>query len=399
MSDQAQKSKISLLIAFAVGAALAAIVCLAMPKQQATTDSEATAPTGTVEQVEAAAPFDNANIDYAVTFPSWNKDSASLAEIVEFVSSVTDESSDSYVEPADRIATFDMDGTIICEKAPVYVDYCLTMHRVLDDPSFEATDEERSSMEKIREVAYTQGETYKDVPITKDQLVASAFAGMTQEEFRSYVVDFIDNNEAVGFSGMTYGESFYKPMLEIIDYLRANDFDVWMVSACEREVVRAIVERLGIPEDHVIATDVEFVSTKEGDEDAAEYTMSQDEEIVLGDTLLDEAAKTGKSIAIAREIGKYPLMAFGNSSGDYAMLNYAESNPDHKGMGVLVVADDEAREYGSEEKAKEIYETVKEESWTPFSMRDDWATIYGDKVEKTELPGVEEVETELAEAA
>ena len=76
-----------------------------------------------------------AEIDYAVTFPSWNPESASLKELVEFVSDCTDESGDGYLYPEDRIATFDMDGTILCEKAPVYFDYCLTMYRVLDDPA------------------------------------------------------------------------------------------------------------------------------------------------------------------------------------------------------------------------------------------------------------------------
>lgn len=334
----------------------------------------------------AAAPS-AASVDYAQTFPSWDPDSASLAELVSFVSDVVDEKSPNYLEPADRIATFDMDGTILSEKAPVYLDYCLTMYRVLDDSTYEATEEERDAMQQIRDHAYSEGETFKPETLTKDDVIASAFAGMTPEEFRAYVADFADTVDAVGFSGMTYGESFYKPMLEVIEYLKANDFDVWMVSACEREVVRALVERLGIPVDHVIATDVPYVSTGQGAQDADEYTMEQDEEIVLAAPLAEvEVGKTGKPDAIAREIGKRPVLAFGNSSGDYAMLNYAEGNPDHEGMGFFVVCDDTEREYGSAEKAAEYYDEVEQQSWTAFSMADDWATIYGDGVEKTALP-------------
>ena len=190
---------------------------------------------------------------------------------------------------------------------------------------------------------------------------------------------------------MTYGESFYRPMLEVIDYLKANDFDVWMVSACEREFVRGLMERFDFPYDHVIATDVPYVASGKGDEPADEYNMGQEEEIILGAPLDPvECGKSGKPAAIAREIGKRPILAFGNSTGDYSMLNYAEGNPDHEGMGFFVVCDDTEREYGSDEKAAEYYDIVDKEDWTAISMADDWATIYGENVKKTGLPGVEE---------
>ena len=338
-------------------------------------------------QPEAAA----AGLDYEAVFPSWEPESASLRELVAFVSASVDEADPGYLEPSDRIAVFDMDGTILCEKAPVYVDYCLTMHRVLDDPGYNATEEERDAMQQIRDHAYTVGETYEPAGLTKHDLVASSFAGMTPEEFRAYVVDFADSTQAVGFEGMTYGQSFYKPMIEVIDYLRANDYDVWIVSACEREVVRALVERFGIPYDHVVATDVPYVASGAGETVADEYNMGSDERILLGAPLDEvECGKSGKPAAIAREIGKRPVLAFGNSSGDYSMLNYAEGNPEHPGMGFFVVCDDTVREYGSEKKAAEYYAVVEDEGWTAFSMADDWKTIYGDGVQRTELPGAEE---------
>ncbi len=328
------------------------------------------------------------SIDYKNTFTSWNKGSKSLTELVKFVSKATNKKSSGYIKPADRIATFDMDGTIICEKAPVYVDYCLTMHRVLDDPTYQATPEEVDSMQQIRLHAYANGETFHpETGPTKHDLVASAFAGMTPAAFRSYVADFANTTSVVGFKGMTYGESFYKPMIEVIDYLRANDFDVWIVSACEREVSRAIVKSLGIPYDHVVATDVPYVASGKGDEAADDYNMSSDEKILLGAPLDEvECGKSGKPAAIAREIGKRPVLAFGNSSGDYSMLNYAEGNTKYKGMGFLVVCDDTKREYGSDKKAAEYYEEVSKQGWTPFSMADDWKTIYGKGVKKTGLP-------------
>ena len=312
MSEKGKKWLL-LVLAFLAGFALSSIVAFTLLRQQdipamqaasapqeaekaegVSESAESAEPDTIVESAESAEPdmiaesVENAEssvvIDYSLIFPSWNPDSVALKELVDFVSDTTDESSPNYLAPADRIATFDMDGTILCEKAPVYIDYCLTMHRVLDDPSYNASEEERDAMQQVRDHAYSEGETFKPEGFTKDDLVASAFAGMTPEEFRAYVVDFADSVDAVGFEGMTYGQSFYKPMIEVIDYLRANDFDVWMVSACEREVVRALVERFGVPYDRVIATDVPYVASGKGEEAADEYNMGKDEIILLGQT-------------------------------------------------------------------------------------------------------------------
>ena len=349
------------------------------------------------DDVIKASSEEAGSVDFAEVFPSWNPDSTALRELVAFVSDCADESGAGYLDPADRLAVFDMDGTILCEKAPIFFDYCLTMHRVLDDPSFNATDVERDAMQQIRDHAYTTGEKFKPKTLTKRDLIASAFAGMTPEEFRAYVVDYADHTDAAGFAGMTYGESFYRPMIEVIHYLRANDFDVRIVSACEREVSRALVERYGIPCDHVIATDVPYVASGKGDEAANKYNMSRDEEIVLGTPLeAVSCEESEKPAAIAREIGKRPVLAFGNSAGDYSMLNYAEGNPDHEGMGFFIVCDDTVREYGSEEKAAEYFSVAEQQGWTAISMANDWATIYGDGVQKTALPGAVETQERAA---
>ena len=389
-----KRNKVLLVIAFLACIVITAAVTIVLTgRQLAFTKPEQPAVPDAQTQETAAGEA----LDLAKTFPSWNPDSASLGELVSFVTACTDKASPDYLEPADRIATFDMDGTILCEKAPVYIDYCLTMYRVLDDPTFHAAAEERDAMQQIRDHAYAYGETFHPEGVTKDDLVASAFAGMTPEEFRAYVADFADKTPVVGFDGMTYGQSFYKPMLEVIEYLKANDFDVWMVSACEREVVRALVERYGIPFDRVIATDVPYEASGKGEKAADDYNMGQDEEILLGAPLDEvECGKSGKSAAIAREIGKRPVLAFGNSSGDFSMLNYAEGNRKHTGMGFFVVCDDTQREYGSDEKAAEYYEEVEKQGWTAFSMANDWKTIYGDGVTKTELPGTDNTLSDAA---
>ena len=419
MSEKGKKWLL-LVLAFLAGFALSAIVAFTLIRQQefpvmqaASAPQEAESAEAVAEPVENTEPVESAEpdasdeavgnvesgmvIDYSVVFPSWNPDSASLKELVDFVSDTTDESSPNYLDPADRIATFDMDGTILCEKAPVYVDYCLTLYRVLDDPSYHASEEEREAMQQVRDYAYSEGVVYDPETITKNDLVASAFAGMTPEEFRAYVVDFADSTDAVGFEGMTYGQSFYKPMIEVINYLRANDFDVWMVSACEREVVRSLVECFDIPFDRVIGSDVPYVASGKGEEAADEYNMGKDEIILLGAPLDEvECGQSGKPVAIAREIGKRPVLAFGNSAGDYSMLNYAEGNPEHIGMGFFVVCDDTEREYGNDVKAAKYYAEVEKQGWTAISMANDWAAIYGDGVQKIGLPGIEEPLQEAA---
>ena len=153
---------VSLAAAFLAGVVVAAIAAFVLIRQQSSAlqqQSLADQAAETVQQAEQepgasqqAGPAEQGSdqpeggsdasdsdaggdIDYAEVFPSWDPDSASLKELVDFVKDSTDEASRGYIEPADRIAVFDMDGTILCEKAPIYIDNCLTMYRVLDDPT------------------------------------------------------------------------------------------------------------------------------------------------------------------------------------------------------------------------------------------------------------------------
>lgn len=370
---------VGLVCAFVLGAVLAALIVSAANKGASTTAPAVDAPAASVQKA--------ADVDIATTFPSWDPQSASLAELVSFVQGACDPESPSYIQPADRIATFDMDGTIISEKAPMYLDYMLLIHRVLDDPNHVASDADVAIIEQVRDYAY-QGKKNSDLSADRHRISDAEFAGMKPEEFRSYVSEFLDTVDVLGFDGMTYGGSFYKPMLEVIDYLRANDFDVWMVSACNREIVRGVVARLGIEPDHVIGADIAYATTDQGEQDPADFNMGIGADVVLSTPLADDCEKANKALAIARGIGKRPILAFGNSSGDYSMLTYAETSG---GMGMIVIADDVEREYGNEKKAAETAEEAAKQSWTTFSMRDDWETIYGENVVKTELPAQEEL--------
>ena len=360
------------------------ILCACAPQQSG---SQAMASDPAAQAATAGSTTEtSATTDASKAFPSWTKDNQQLAKLVDYVKDVTDKNSASYIEPEERLATFDMDGTLLCEKAPVYVDYCMLLYRVFDDPTYEAPAEYKETCQKLRANA-DKGVVEDALDTAKNEALVGAFKDMTPEDFRAYVNNFIDTKQAEGFEGMTYGESIYKPMKEVVDYLRANEFDVYVVSACEREVARAIaVSKFGIAPNHVIGTDYGTKATGQGDEAANKYTFQQDDKLVFDGTKATELAKLNKVIFIEREIGRRPILAFGNSSGDYAMLNYAQSNPDHKGMGFLVICDDVKREYGDAERATKQMGEAKEAGWTTFSMANDWATIYGEGVTKTSLP-------------
>ena len=393
---------------------LVAIVCLsgcaAPAKSQG--GSESIQPSESAQPTESAQPSEDAPSSEASiqasdipaseedgeAFASWNEDADSLEALVAYVDAATEEGGADFVPSEDRVAVFDMDGTFLSERAPVYADYMLLLHRVQDDPSYTPSDEMIELCDEIRASA-DEGVALADAdrPYKKNDALAEAFEGMTFDEFHAYVADFMATEEVEGFSGMTYGESFYLPMLEIISYLQENDFDVYVVTASEREVVRAVVEPLGIDETNVIGSDWSYEATSQGGEDGLDYTYVQADDLVLGGEYLGETGKTKKVIAIQREIGKQPVLAFGNSSGDFAMLNYAMDNDEYPSAAFLVIPDDTEREYGNPDKAADMLGSAADAGWTVISMRDDWSTIYGEDVEKTQLPAYEG--QELAEAA
>ena len=385
-------------IVWAVCALLVGVVCttvffLAGPgRKPATSEPETTeAPLvseeATTEDVEAE---DATPADTRAILASWDQESDAYVKLTTFVENVCDPESDSYLPPEERVATFDMDGTFICEKAPIYIDQTFACWHVLEDPNYTPSASMRASVEAVMDEV-NAGISPEDLDL--NTVLARCYKDHTADELMADVLRFAESNEALGFSGMTYAQTFYKPMVEVIEYLRANDFDVYVVTACERYVSRALaVEYVGFEPDHIVGTDLVMQATGQGKEDGLDYTFEQDDELVIAAPHIIETGKTNKVIAIENEIGRRPILSFGNSSGDFAMLNYATANPDHEGLGFLVIADDTEREYGDEEKAASMREEVEAQNWVGISMRDDWQTIYGEGVEKTGLPELQELD-------
>ena len=383
---------------WALCALLVGIVCTSMfflvgPGKRAaeSAPAEAEAPAA-----EAEVPASEASVGETVTaapadpvatrsiLASWDQKSDAYVRLTSFVEGVCDPASADYLPPEERVATFDMDGTFICERAPVYIDMAFICWHVLEDSTYDAPAALRKDVESVMEEVRA-GIVPEDVNL--NTVLAKAYEGRTPDELMADVLRFAEDTNVAGFDNMTYAQSFYRPMLEVIDYLRANDFDVYVVTACERYVSRALaVAYAGFDPTHVVGTDLVTEATGQDGEDGLDYTFTQDDELVIVAPHVSETGKTNKVIAIVNEIGRRPVLSFGNSSGDFAMLNYATANPDHEGLGFLVVADDLTREYGNEEKAASMRDEIAKEGWVGISMRDDWTTIYGPDVQKTALP-------------
>ncbi len=314
------------------------------------------------------------------SFASWSKDSASLQKLVEYVEAATTEGGKGYVPPEDRIAVFDLDGTLMCETYPWCFEYMVFADYALNNPNYKAPDDVAAVAREILDSAW--GEKPKDMSTRQARAAAIAYKGLTPAELEAYVEGF-KGSAAEGFSGMTRGQAWYRPMLEVVSYLQDNGFDVYVVTATERNIVRAIVAgTLDVDPSHVIGTEYGYTATGQGEEADDKYTFQQGDEVVFDGSYEGENAKTCKVDAIVREIGKQPVLAFGNSSGDVSMLTYTLSGNAYPSAGFMVLADDTDREYGDAEEAAEDRASWEKLGFTIFSMRDDFATIYGDGVAK-----------------
>jgi FMN phosphatase YigB (HAD superfamily) len=314
----------------------------------------------------------------------WNESAPLKKELIAYVKAVTDKSSPDFIPVEDRVATFDVDGTLLNETDPNYFDYTLLVHRVLEDPDYKdkASDFEKATANKIVD-QNTNGTKYEELPIEHGQAVASAFKGMTVDEFYDYVHKFAES-DMPSYTGLKRGASFYLPMVQVVQYLQANDFDVYMMSGTDRLIMRGVFSSdlcpIDLPLNHILGSDETLVGSNQGDKDGLDYTFTKDEKLVLGGTFLMKTLKENKCYIIQREVAKQPVLSFGNSSGDFAMDNYALSNPTYKSAAFQLCCDDLARENGNTEKAEKMRDECKEYGYTAVSMKDDWKTIYGDSV-------------------
>ena len=315
-------------------------------------------------------------------FSLWNADAPALNALVEYVEAVTDEASPDYIPPVDRIATFDMDGTLMAELAPTYLEVMLLTERILADPTYEPDAEMLEFGRMTRDHALDKSfpDDY-DYEFSYHQ--AKAFAGMTLHEYADFITRFLVH-EADGFDGMTYADAYYLPMVEVIDYLQDNGFKCYVVSGSDRFIVRTFIEgAFDIPAERIIGSDTALEARNQGDTDGIEYVFTGEDELVRTDRFVIKDLKTNKVLQIAQEIGRQPVLSFGNSSGDVSMHNYALYNNRYRSAAFQLIADNDVQDYGNPAKGQELREKWEAMGFTVISMADDWKTIYGEDVVKT----------------
>jgi len=321
------------------------------------------------------------NVQTASDFQYWNNDSPTKAKIIEFVEDVTNPRSQNYIPPEDRIATFDMDGTFYCETAPLYFQEMMFFQRVLEDENYSAPKKYVNLAKKIQPKVYAKEKLTPSESKSYLEGLTAVYAGMTDEEYRAYVRKFMQTDED-GFTNLKRGEAFYLPMVEIISYLTNNGFNVYIDTACGVSTTRELVDGvIPIQFDRIIGSDFVYTSTNMGKENPGDHFYDRfKEKIVISGKLLYNNAKTVKIFSIMNKIGKKPVLAFGNSSGDSGMLEYTLQDNKYRSMSFFVICDDTIRERGNSKRAVSDTNLALKRGWNPISMRDEFKTIYGDKV-------------------
>ncbi len=317
-------------------------------------------------------------------FKYWNKNAQSYQKLVSYVKDVTDKKSKNYIPPADRIAVFDLDGTLVCETTPSYFEWMLYLERALNDSNYRPPTEEKEYAQAVRDYIINHKPLPgKDNDRREAKSQEAVFADLTLDEYEDYVKKFMET-PAEGLTNLKRGDSFYLPMVEVVSYLNANKFKTFVVSGSDRQTVRILVDgALPIDTDNIIGTDSWYHAANQGDTDGLSYLYSSKDKVVRGEFVYKNL-KMNKVTSIVRDIGKQPVLAFGNSSGDFSMFNYTLFGNKYKSMAFSLLCDDLERELGNMKKADAMRADCEKNGYVPVSMRDDFATIYGDNVKRAD---------------
>lgn len=313
-------------------------------------------------------------------FKYWTKNSVPKQKLIEYVTDVTNKKSKNFIPIKDRIAVFDVDGTIACETAPFCFDFMMFVHRALEDPNYIASEQDRENGEAVKSAIYNNKMT-NDVRRKHCASNASVFAGMTFEEYADYTRNYL-NTPVEGFDNLKVGEAFYLPMIEVISYLHENNFKIFLVSGADRDYMRVSTEILAVDSDNLIGTDYKYVATNQGDKDGMDYALTNQDKVVRGE-FVSKDINMNKVSNMAREIGKKPVLVFGNSGGDSSMINFSLRDNRYKTAAFFVICDDLEREFGNLDKAKKCIKLADDNGWIKISMKNDFKTIYGENVNRS----------------
>ncbi len=308
----------------------------------------------------------------------WNDRAPAKQILVNYVKSVTNPRSTDFIPPEKRIAVFDLDGTLILETDPTYFDWALFEHRVLDDPRYTPTREQVAAAHASRRKGI-----FPSLDANREKMVSEAYQGLSVEEFYDFVRAFMQQDQP-GFVGMKRGDIFYKPMLEVVEYLVKNKFTVYICSGTDRLTVRPLIEKNMpyISNRQILGSDSTLIASGQKDADGLVYTFQKGDKIVLGGKNLIKNLQMNKVTLIEQEIGMQPVLAFGNTFSDASMVNYTIYNNPYKALGFMLMCDDLEREYGNRQKAEKMRADCEQYGWICVSMHDDWKTIYGPHIKR-----------------
>ena len=294
--------------------------------------------------------------------PSW-QEQANKQAIIEFVNSVSKEGGPKFVAPADRIATFDNDGTLWCEQPVVQGAFLLSrLKRMADaDPTLKDKQPYKAALENDRDYLKSEG-----MPAILE-LFSATHGGLSEEDFRIEIAEFMGSAKHPKLE-RPFGELIYQPMLELLNYLRANGFKTYICSGGGIDFMRAVSEPLyGIPSEQVIGSS----QVKKFTETDGKWTMVRTGELGAYNDMAD------KAVNIDLHIGKRPLIAMGNvrSGGDIGMCSYSMGR-NGPSLQLLVNHDDENRELAYAEKDGKSLKAAKAGGWLVVSVKNDWETVF-----------------------
>lgn len=303
--------------------------------------------------------------------PSWNNTPTRRA-ITAFVESVTQKDGPNYVPPEQRIATFDNDGTLWCEKPmPVQLDFILRHFAVQADLDESLRQRQPWKAAYEKDMKWLGGAIVKhyhgDESDVKTLIggLQESFGGVNVEQYEAEAEMFLSNGTHPTLK-RPYNTCGYKPMVELLRYLEANGFSTYIASGGDRDFMRPIVGPLyGIPPERVIGTT--FGLSYQEDENGG--TVCYEPHL----DFFDDGPQ--KPVRIWSRIGRRPLVAGGNSNGDIPMLQYAKA-PAGNPLRLLVLHDDAEREFDYVAGVEESLKRAKEQGWTVISIKNDWNTVF-----------------------
>jgi len=301
----------------------------------------------------------------------WNHTPTRQA-VLEFVAAVSTPGSPDYVPPSERVATFDNDGTLCCEK-PMYIQFDYLLRKLAaqaqDDGKLRAQQPWQAAWEKDYEwlggaiTKHYQGDD-SDFRILLGGILALA-EDQPVEQIEMEAKQFVENERHPELD-MPYGKCVYQPMLELLRYLETQGFVNYIVSGGGRDFMRGFADDLyGIPRQRIIGSTVAYRMVED---DGGVAIVQQAELDVIDDG-------PGKPIQIWHVIGRRPLLAVGNSNGDIEMLKFAEANG-KSFLNLLLLHDDAKREYAYDQGAESALKLAAERGWTVISMLNDWKEVF-----------------------